>query len=76
VSLARSMPYPYAEARALETHGMMATRKITQRVSGFEGEPEHGRQRLEQALAIYRRLGAKKDVERTEQVLALVVLHR
>jgi tetratricopeptide (TPR) repeat protein len=70
-SLARSMPYPYAEARALEAHGMMAIRKVTQRVPGFEGE--QGRQRLEQALAIYRRLGAKKDIERTEQALKCLI---
>jgi tetratricopeptide (TPR) repeat protein len=60
ISLAQSMPYPYAEARALHEYGAMHIRK---------GEPEKARERLEEALAIFRRIGAKKDVERTEQAL-------
>jgi hypothetical protein len=55
------MPYPYAEARALYEYGMMRCR---------QGEPRSGRERLEAALVIFRRLGAQKDVERTEQALA------
>ena len=45
--LARSLPYPYAEARILAELD-----------------------RLEEALAIFQRLGARKDIERTEQELA------
>jgi hypothetical protein len=33
-------------------------------------ESKPARERLEAALAIFRRLGARKDVERTEQLLA------
>jgi hypothetical protein len=47
LELARSLPYPYAEARILAELD-----------------------RLEEALAIFRRLGARKDIERTEQELA------
>jgi hypothetical protein len=35
-----------------------------------KGEPELARERLEAALAIFRRLGARKDVERAEQMLS------
>src|SRR5439155_13056414 len=55
LALARRMPYPYAEARLLHVYGMMHVQK---------GEPEPARQRLETALAIFRRLGARKDSER------------
>jgi adenylate cyclase len=61
VSLARSMPYPYAEARALHEYGVMFVQK---------GEQVAARERLEEALGIFRRLGAAKDVERTETALA------
>jgi len=60
VSLARSMPYPYVEARALCEHGLMYSQK---------GEQQQARERLEEGLAIFQRLGARKDVERTEQAL-------
>jgi predicted ATPase/transcriptional regulator with XRE-family HTH domain len=65
LALARSLPYPYAEARTLYQLGLMATR----RVPGFQGALEEGRARLEGGLAIFRRLGAAKDIERTELVL-------
>jgi predicted nucleotidyltransferase len=61
VALVRSMPYPYAEARLLDVYGRLHTQK---------GEPEAARERLEGALAIFRRLGARTDVERTEQAIA------
>jgi tetratricopeptide (TPR) repeat protein len=61
LSLTRSMPYPYGEARMLHTYGLMHAQK---------GEPAPARERLEEALAIFRRLGARKDIERTEQELA------
>jgi hypothetical protein len=55
------MPYPYGEARALRVHGYLHRQK---------GEPQQARERLEAALAIFRRLGARKDIEQTEQMLA------
>jgi hypothetical protein len=61
LTLAERMPYPYAEARLLHVYGEMHARK---------GEREAARERLEAALAIFRRLGARKDVERVEQALA------
>jgi hypothetical protein len=54
------MPYPYAEARLLHVYGEMHAQK---------GELEPARQRLEEALAIFRRLGAHKDAERMERAL-------
>jgi class 3 adenylate cyclase/tetratricopeptide (TPR) repeat protein len=47
LTLARSLPYPYAEARSLVELG-----------------------RLEEALVIFQRLGAMKDVEQTEREVA------
>jgi hypothetical protein len=35
-----------------------------------KGEPEPARERLEAALAIFRRLGARKDAEWVEQAIA------
>jgi tetratricopeptide (TPR) repeat protein len=63
LTLAERMPYPYAEARLLHVYGAMHARK---------GEPEPARERLEAALAIFRRLGACKDAERVEQALAML----
>src|SRR5205823_9160047 len=60
VALARSMPYPYAEARLLHEYGRLHIRT---------GELEAARERLAAALALFRRLGARPDVERTEQAL-------
>jgi hypothetical protein len=54
------MPYPYAEARLLTVEG---ERYVAQ------GETGLARERLEEALAIFHRLGARKDVERTLQAL-------
>lgn len=52
--LAHSMAYPYAEATVL----------------AWWGREEHSRERLEEALEIFRRLGARKDVEEVEGLLA------
>lgn len=57
-SMARALHYPYAEARALYRWGVMA-------VQG----PDKARRQVQEALAIFQRLGAKKDVERAEQAL-------
>jgi tetratricopeptide (TPR) repeat protein len=60
VSESQRLPYPYAEARAQSEWGRMLLRR---------GEPQRGRKTLEEALAIFQRLGARKDVDRTEQAL-------
>jgi len=60
LTLARSMSYPHGEGRLLQVSGMLHSKK---------GEPGPARERLEAALAIFRRLGARKDVERAEQLL-------
>ena len=52
LSLACSMPHPYSEARLLHIYGEMHVHK---------GEMGPARERLEAALAIFRRLGARKD---------------
>jgi tetratricopeptide (TPR) repeat protein/transcriptional regulator with XRE-family HTH domain len=62
--LAQGMPYPYQEARLLQMYGRMHASK---------GEPERARERLKQALAIFGRLGAKKDTERTDQELTSLI---
>jgi tetratricopeptide (TPR) repeat protein/transcriptional regulator with XRE-family HTH domain len=61
LALAQRMPYPYAEARLLHIYGLLHAGK---------GKLEPARERLEAALAIFRRLGARKDVERTAQAIA------
>jgi tetratricopeptide (TPR) repeat protein len=58
---AATMPYPYAEARALYGYGRMQSRR---------GAPDLAGERLQEALAIFQRLGAKPYLERTEQALA------
>jgi tetratricopeptide (TPR) repeat protein len=60
VAMAHDMPYPYAEGRLLQVYGDLHLQK---------GERELARERLEAALAIFRRLGARKDVEEVEQKL-------
>lgn len=61
VSMARDIPYPYMEASALHDLGAMHAR---------QGEREAARTHLEAALAIFGRLGAGKDVERSRHILA------
>jgi hypothetical protein len=61
LALAQAIPYPHGEGRLLEVYG---------RLHRDRGEPTAARERLEAALAIFRRLGAGKDVERAEQDLA------
>ena len=60
MSLARGLPCPYAEARALVEYGVAHV---------HQEELEQAGERLGAAMSIFRRLGAKKDVERTGQVL-------
>jgi tetratricopeptide (TPR) repeat protein len=59
--LARGIPYPYAEARFLYLYGQLYIQR---------DEQEPARERLAAALAIFGRLGARKDAERIEQQLA------
>jgi hypothetical protein len=61
VTLARSLPYPHGEGRLLQVHGLLHYRK---------GEQAQARERLDAALTIFRRLGARKDLEWAERDLA------
>jgi tetratricopeptide (TPR) repeat protein len=61
LALARSMPYLYAEASMLYTHGELLA---------HQGQREKAVQQLSEALAIFRRLGAVKDAERTVAAIA------
>jgi tetratricopeptide (TPR) repeat protein len=63
LALARSMPYPYAEACLLHVYKQMHAQ-----------QGEAARERLQAALVIFRRLGARKDAERLEQDLAALPL--
>jgi tetratricopeptide (TPR) repeat protein len=60
LSLARSTPYPYAEAKLSCEYGVLHLR---------EKEPARAREWLCAALEVFRRLGAKKDAERTRRAL-------
>jgi tetratricopeptide (TPR) repeat protein len=64
VSMARSMPYPYAEGRALYEQGLMYKER------GLNTEAEAT---LTEALEIFRRLGAQKDAEITELELTSLI---
>jgi len=58
---ARGMPYPYAEGRLLYVYGLLHIER---------DEPGPARERLEAALALFRRLGARQDIKRVERDLA------
>ena len=60
-AMAHAMPYPYAEARTLYELGLM---------HGETDAPQQARECLEEALAIFQRLGAQPYIKRTEQALA------
>ena len=59
-SLAQALPYPHAEAAALYESGVLHE---------YQGEVQQARDRLEQALAIFRHLAARPYIERTEHAL-------
>jgi hypothetical protein len=59
VSVARSLRYPYAEARSLYEWGSMQA-----------GGPESGRGRLEEAAGIFGRLGSRPYLELVQKALA------
>jgi tetratricopeptide (TPR) repeat protein len=60
VSLAQAMPYPYAEGRSHYEWGRMDLE---------QGDRQQARKHLEDANVIFQRLGAQKDIERTERAL-------
>jgi tetratricopeptide (TPR) repeat protein len=60
LELARSLPYPYAEGILLYQLGLLERRR---------GAHQQVREHLEAAHLIFQRLGALKDVERTEEAL-------
>jgi tetratricopeptide (TPR) repeat protein len=59
-TLAHPMPYPYGEARVLYEHG---------RLLAQQGDLLKARDRLQEALAIFERLGARPHVEWTRRAL-------
>jgi len=67
VALAREMPYPYAEARLRQVYAEAHART---------GHSAAALERLEEALAIFSRLGARKDAEGTERAIARVAVMR
>jgi tetratricopeptide (TPR) repeat protein/transcriptional regulator with XRE-family HTH domain len=69
ISSAHELPYPYIEARALHQYGMMLAARPH---AGDALDPDRARHVVTQALTIFRELGAKKDVEQSEQTLAAI----
>ncbi len=61
LALARRMPYPYTEGRLLYLSGLFHRAR---------GESRPARECLEAALVVFQRLGVRKEVERTERMLA------
>ena len=61
VSLARTLPYPYGEARALYELGLMEAENR---------DPGSARARLEQALGVFERLAARPYCERARAALS------
>ena len=61
LTLARTMPSPYAEARALYVYGLLQRRR---------GKPGQARERLTAALAILHRLGERLYAQQVERALA------
>jgi tetratricopeptide (TPR) repeat protein len=63
LAVARSMPYPHGEGRLLQVYGLLHAR---------QRQPAQASERTQEALAIFRRLGARKDVERIEQSMTVL----
>ncbi|GAC1513535.1 MAG: hypothetical protein NVS2B16_18640 [Chloroflexota bacterium] len=61
ISLAQHMPYPYEQGRLLYERGMAQIQR---------GNCKRAREQLEEALAIFQRLGARHSVKQSEQALA------
>ena len=66
LALARSMADPYVEGRLLHVSGTLLART---------GQPVPARQQLEEALAILRRLGARRAAAQVESSIATLA-HR
>lgn len=64
LALARAMPYPYAEAKALYVSGLLLQQRDRQ------GAAERARARYEQALGILNRLGERLYAERVALAIA------
>jgi len=60
LALARSMPYPFLEGRLLQAYGALHQEK---------GEPRQARACLDEALAIFQRLGACAEAARAQRTL-------
>jgi len=60
LALARAKPYPYAEGRLLQLYSRLHTER---------GEFAVARERLEAALILFQRLGARQDASWTAQLL-------
>jgi hypothetical protein len=58
--MARTLPYPYAEARLLQVRASVLRK---------QGNEENALENLRQALVIFRRLGTQGEVEEVEQAL-------
>jgi tetratricopeptide (TPR) repeat protein len=63
LELARGLPYPHAEARLLQVGAEMHAQR---------GEPGPARERLREARALFRRLGARRQAAQVEQALAVL----
>jgi tetratricopeptide (TPR) repeat protein len=61
VSIARAIRYPYAEARALHEWGLMFVSRM---------DPERGRDQLEKAAGIFRRLGSRPYYDLVHKAMA------
>jgi tetratricopeptide (TPR) repeat protein len=61
ISRSQSVPYPYAEARCLFERGLVAAQR---------GDVQGGRDSLQRALSIFRRLGARPYLEQTRRTLS------
>jgi hypothetical protein len=66
LALARSMPYPHAEARLLLVYGLLYVQRH---------EAALAAQRLDTALAICRGLGARRDADQAEEALTVLQAH-
>jgi tetratricopeptide (TPR) repeat protein len=60
ISIARDMPFPYVEGRALGEQGLTFS---------LQGSTQQAEARLGAALSIFQKLGAQKDVEWAEEEL-------
>ncbi|MGI8825258.1 MAG: ATP-binding protein [Chloroflexota bacterium] len=60
LTMAKTMPYPYAEGRILRQYGLLNHK---------QGQLERASERLQAACQIFERLGARWDLERTHEAL-------